>query len=261
MDNLRNSSSSSKPSPNACPTRPGPRRLQIPCSKWPKKHQTLQPQPTPTRTEPERNANNPEQSRTQPEQIPHDAEQSRTQPEPSASAAVATSDATPPPAELPVVKSDDEDVIDAAAELHYHMKGRSRFDKLSAEQQLAIVEMMNTFNSDTVRNIISQPPPVGFSLKIGKTALCAFVKRFNKRLAERRLEEATKIVTDELNNSTDPSHDFAEAFERCLQIKALIAVADRNTTLETIDALTTTITRLRKQSLAERKQLHVELSK
>lgn len=158
----------------------------------------------------------------------------------------------------PTIDSTNEAFVEAATDLHYQLKGRSRFDKLSVEQQASIINLMDVHETNVVLELLASPPPTGMSFKIGRSALYAFRRRYQKREAQRRLDDKNKIATDVLCNSSNPKQAFLEMYERLLHIKALTTASDPETSLETLDAITTTINKLRKQSLAERKQAYAE---
>jgi hypothetical protein len=141
----------------------------------------------------------------------------------------------------PKIQSNDEEFVAAALELRYQRKGRSPFDKLSPQDQAVV-------------KAIAQPYPIGFALKVSKTALYNFHKRYQKRRHQQNVEASIDL----LNKSSNPTQAFAQTFERLVQTKALTVASDPETTLNTFDALITSVNKLRKQSLAERKQLQAE---
>jgi len=238
-----------------------------------------QPEPNPnsTRTQPEHGRTQPEPTANKPELITNKPEPTQTQSEPVAPPATTgtapthAAPAAPPPANQPIdddsppkIESNDEAYIEAATDLYYHVKGRSPFDKLTPQQQETIIHLMEHHEEKVVRKTIAQPPPLGFSFKIGKTAFYAFLKRYRERDAERekqqRIEHANTYI-QLLTSAPDPNQAFGHIFERLVQIKALKVASDPQMTINTCDALITTVNKLRKQSLAERKQTHAEKSK
>ena len=260
-----------RPTPPITPTSPIP-SIPIPNNTAPnkilpakpgqnpsKKPQSPHPQQTTsenqTRTEPGLNPDNPELTQTEPESA-------RTETEQSAHASAPSSGPAPqaeadPDDDAPNIKSDDEDLIEAATHLHLHLKARSRFDKLPPENQAAIIHLLDRCKPEVVLKLIAQPPPVGFSLKAGRTALLEFRRRYEKRAAERRRNDNSAAALELVRKVGDPN----QAFLTVLQIRALTAAADPTTSLGILDAYASTLGKLRKQTLAERKQDHAEKPK
>lgn len=175
---------------------------------------------------------NPEQPGTKPElpgttlnQPVKSPEQPGNSDQPAAVAAPPTP-LTPPPHPVssteedpdapPKIQSNDEEFVAAAADLHYQRKGRSPFDKLSAADQAIVIDLFDKFTWQTVLKLIAQPPPIGFGLKVGKTALYDFNKRYDKRRRQQNVQESIEL----LNNSSDPTQAFAQIFERLVQTRA-----------------------------------------
>jgi len=234
--------------------------------------QPIQPQQNSTRTEPGQTRMNPDKTQTTPETAQTKPAQTPDKPdnqhpiEPAAQEATAaepapkTPSAPEPPTDPdePIIQSNDEELLEAAADYHARKKGRSRFDKLSAEQQSHILGLLEVHTIDVVRKLIAQPAPLGMSFKIGRSALNDFERRHKKREAERRKNESSKTAIELLNKSNDPNQAFAELFQRLLQIKALTAASDPTGTLETIASVNAILTKFRRQSLLERKQSFAE---
>jgi hypothetical protein len=181
--------------------------------------------------------------------------------EPSSSTTPSSENAAPSgqedPDAPPKIQSTDEEFIAAVADLHYQRKGRSPFDKLSDQDQAIVIDLCEKFTWQTVLKTSAQPSPIGYALKAGKTALYDFRKRYEKRCKEQKAQ----ANIDLLNKSSDPAHTFAEIFARLIQTKVLAVASDPHLSLNTCDALITTLNKFRKQTLAERKQLHAETSK
>lgn len=169
----------------------------------------------------------------------------------------APSEAPDDPDSPPNFESDDEQFIDAATDLHYKRKGRSPFDKLSPQDQAFVIDLFDKHHWQAVLKAIAQPAPNGFGLKVSKTALYDFHKRYNKRRRQENVQASIDLVT----KSSDPAQAFAQIFERLVQIKALTIASDREASLTIFEALINTTNKLRKQSLAERKQFQAEKSK
>jgi hypothetical protein len=168
---------------------------------------------------------------------------------------------SPEPDAPPQIQSENPDFLEAAADLDAQLKGRSRFDKLSPRQQAAIIHLMQVHEIEVVLELLAAPGPTGMSFKIGRSALYEFKRRYDKREARRQREQKAKTFEDLLKKSGHPEQTFLVNFEHLLQVKALTAASLPDTSLETLDAVTTTINKLRKQTLAERKQTHAEKTK
>jgi hypothetical protein len=179
------------------------------------------------------------------------------QPKPSAPPQQPPPPAPEDPDAPPKIQSNDEEFVAAATDLHYQRKGRSPFDKLSPQDQAIVIDLFDKFTWQTVVKTIAQPEPIGFNLKVGKTALYDFHKRYRKRREQQNIQANIEL----LNKSPDPTHAFAQIFERAIQTKAVTIASDPQTSLNVFDALITTVNKHRKQSLAERKQLHAEKAK
>ena len=163
-----------------------------------------------------------------------------------------------PQLSLLVLNTTDEELLDAAADLPLRVKGRSRFDRLTAQEQAAIIGLLQIHTSRVVLKLIAQPPPIGFSLKVGQSALYEFRARYKKREADRFNQHITGCALAMIKASENPIEDFPYIYERMLQAKALVAANDQDESLERIELLTNTLAKLRKQALAERKQDHAE---
>jgi hypothetical protein len=229
-----------------------------------KNPQTAPPQQTQTRNEPGMNPENPGMKPEQPgitrnqtgkcpDQIGNSdqpAPTSSTEPSKNTFSTNTAEDPDSPPK----FQSTDQQFIEAATDLHYQRKGRSPFDKLSPQDQAIVIELFDKHHWQAVLKVIAQPPPIGFGLNVGKTALYDFHNRYNKR----RRQENIQANVDLINKSSDPTQAFAQIFERLVQIKALSVANNPEHSLSIFDSLITSLTKLRKQNLAERKQAHAE---
>jgi hypothetical protein len=161
-------------------------------------------------------------------------------------------------AELAGYANHAELMAEAAADLQAALNKRNKFDALSPDAQAAIITLLDKYDSRHVARLLIKPPPIGMSFKISKSGLNYFRRRFEKTQAQRRANENAKAAADLLDRSEDPDKAFQNTLERLLRLRALTTMSDPNAPLETIDALVNSLTKLRKQSLAERKQLHTE---
>ena len=165
-------------------------------------------------------------------------------------------------AELAGFENDAQRMAEAAEDLKAELNRRNRFDRLTAEQQAAIVALLDSNHSlATVVRLIAKPTPPGMNFKISKSGLAKFAKRYKTRESERRRIQNAQASADLLDKSQDPDKAFQTALERLLRLRLLTTSSEPDAPLETIDALTTILLKIRKQALAERKQTHAEKSK
>ena len=82
----------------------------------------------------------------------------------------------------------------------------------------------------------------------------AIIEERNRQKAEAQLQSALKT----LDNNPNAEADFQQAAERMLKLRILTS---EDAPLDTLEQLITSLTTLRKQALAERKQTHAEHSK
>ncbi|HUS35051.1 MAG TPA: hypothetical protein VM680_06830 [Verrucomicrobiae bacterium] len=149
-------------------------------------------------------------------------------------------------------------MAEAAADLQAALKKRNKFDALSPEAQAAIITMLDKYDSRYVAKLLVKPPPEGMNFKISKSGLNYFRRRYEKTQAQRRATENAKAAADLLDKSEDPDKAFQQTLERLLRLRTLTTVSEPDAPIETVDELINALTKLRKQALAERKQLHAE---
>jgi hypothetical protein len=150
----------------------------------------------------------------------------------------------------------DEEEIQALADFQNYLSGRSPLDKLTARQQEAIVSMFEDYTAKTIALILAEPPPRGLNLKTSEASVVRFSHRYTAAKQKAARAEKNKAAQALLDKSENPHETFQNSVERALKLRILSATDD--TGLDSIDALVTTLTRLRKQALAERKQAHLE---
>jgi hypothetical protein len=152
-----------------------------------------------------------------------------------------------------------EQMADAAEDLKSQLTGRNRFDRLNSEQQAAIITLIKQgYSLDIVVKVLALPQPDGLDFKISKSGLAKFVKRYEALEESRRVTQNAKAAADLIDKSSDPDQAFPKAIERLLRMRLLTTASEPNAPLDAIDTLMNTLTKLRKQTLAERKQLHIE---
>ncbi len=167
---------------------------------------------------------------------------------------------TPPAAEKPF---DIRDHLDAASmrvcnDLQEYLSGRSPLDKLTPQQQNVIILLLEDHNAERVAKVIAQPEPYGFNLTTSESAVTRFRKRFDRAQKKYIADLDDAAFQQQISNAHQSDEAFQTAFQRLLKTRLLNAANSPLSSAETIDSLATTLTKLRKQSLAERKQLHAE---
>jgi hypothetical protein len=164
-------------------------------------------------------------------------------------------------AEMAGFINDAERMAEAAADLQAHLKKRNRFDDLTSDAQAAIIAMLDHHDLRTVARTLAKPPPDGMSFKISKSGLNYFRNRYTKQESERRKNQNAQATADLLDKSEDPDKAFHDALQCLLRMRVLTTASEPDAPIDVIDNLITTLTKLRKQSLAERKQAHAERTK
>jgi len=168
-----------------------------------------------------------------------------------------------PPAEKPF---DIREHLDAASlrvcyDLQEYLSGRSPLDALTPQQQNAIILLLEDYSAERVASVLAQPEPYGFNLKTSDSA----VIRFKKRLARAEKKYIASLDDIALQQIMANAHQSEEAFQtavqRLIKIRLLNAANNPLASADTLDALITSLNKLRKQTLAERKQTHAEKSK
>jgi hypothetical protein len=172
---------------------------------------------------------------------------------------------TPAPPE-PEKPFDIRDHLDAASmrvsyDLQEYLSGRSPLDKLTSPQQNVILLLLEDYTAERVAKVISQPEPYGFNLATSESAVIRFKKRFD-RAHKKYIASLDDAALQQLLSKAHQSDEaFQTAVQRLIKTRLLNAANNPLTNPDTIDALATTLTKLRKQDLAERKQLHAEKTK
>jgi hypothetical protein len=157
--------------------------------------------------------------------------------------------------------TENERLAAAREQIHAHLADQPvRFARLSPKQQAAVFSLLETgFSNRAVAKLLIEPPPIGATIRVSKNAVGDWRKKYtsaiiaerNRQKAESQLQSAIKIV----DNNPNADADFQQAAERILKLRIL---SSEDAPLDTLDQLIHSLTTLRKQSLAERKQLHAE---
>jgi hypothetical protein len=150
----------------------------------------------------------------------------------------------------------------ARSELQDHLAARPvRLNKLTPQQQAAVFALMeeSKFSSRAVAKILADPPPNGMSIRVSKTTVNDWRRQYKQRMAreanERKAAAELQAALEIVDKSTDADAAFQQAAERIVKLRILTS---HDAPLDQFDQLVSTFAKLRKQSLAERKQLHAE---
>jgi hypothetical protein len=153
------------------------------------------------------------------------------------------------------------DEIQASLDLQGYLSGRSPLDDLPSQQQQAIILLLEDHPAWRVAKVLAQPEPHGLSFKVAPVTLNRFKKRFAIAKDACRKAQNQKAIDDLLSKANDTEETFQTAIQRLIKIRLITTTSEPNANLDTMDLLITSLTKLRKQTLAERKQLHVEKTK
>jgi hypothetical protein len=155
----------------------------------------------------------------------------------------------------------DNESLEAALDLREHLAGRSPLDKLEPRIQQILLRLMEDHKPEHVAEAIAEPPPIGFGIQTSKASLYRFRERYTQAKEQSRKAQHAKAIQDLLAKAGNSEEAFQAAVQSVLKARLLTTTTEPNAPLDTIDALITTLNKLRKQSLAERKQLHAEKTK
>jgi hypothetical protein len=148
----------------------------------------------------------------------------------------------------------DDPVSDAREDLQSRVRGSSRMDELTVEQQDIVFALLHDHSSRAVVKILREPSPPGFNFKVSRCTLDRFWKK--RRALEVARQQAERVESAAaLLDSENADKAFQQAAERALKLRLLTSP---DASVEQVDALISALNKLRKQSLAERKQAHAE---
>lgn len=151
-----------------------------------------------------------------------------------------------------------DEPLDAALDLREYLSGRSPLDKLQPNEQHAILRLLEDHEPEHIAEVLAEPPPIGFGIQTSRPALYRFRNRCDRARDEACKAQHAKAVNDLIAKANDSEDAFQAAVQRVLKARLLNTTTEPNADLNTIDALITSLTKLRKQNLAERKQAHAE---
>jgi hypothetical protein len=177
------------------------------------------------------------------------------------SSAPAQSDAATKDEPFDIRQHLDDASMRVCEDLQEFLSGRSPIDNLTPQQQNVILRLLEEHNAARVAEVLAQPEPYGMNFKTSDSSLNRFRDRI--RLAEKkRLNSDQEAATKELiAKAHDSDEAFQAAVQRFIKTRLLNATASSHSSLDAIDSMITSLTKLRKQTLAERKQLHAEKTK
>jgi hypothetical protein len=144
------------------------------------------------------------------------------------------------------------------ADLNEYLSGRSPLDNLTAQQQEAILLLLNDHSAQRVAEVIAQPPPLGFNLKTTDASILRFRNRLRHAKTKAAREQDQKAVAELLAEAQQSDDAFQSVVQRLIKERLVRAATSPMTGLSNLDSMITSLTKLRKQALAERKQLHAE---
>lgn len=152
----------------------------------------------------------------------------------------------------------DRDDLQVALDLQQHLSGRSPLDHIPANHQQAIIGLLEDYPAWRVAKVIAQPSPRGLGIQTTVVALNRFRRRYNAAQGECLKQQTLKASQDLVAQANGSDDTFQAAVQRLMKIRLLTLASNPNAGVDQIDSLITSLTKLRKQFLAERKQLHAE---
>jgi hypothetical protein len=238
IDNQQPSAGSDPGPAGSMPGFAGP--VPVPAGSEPPPAPSTHPQ-SPSKTNADTRQSNEEVPPSKPNEHEHQKEQPQEQPQPK----------TDPHKQIKIEDYLQGDSIEAALDLQSHLAGRSPLDNLPPNEQQAIVRLLKDYQAWRVLEVVQQPRPIGLGIRTSKTALNLFARRF-KDAKEEAIKAANQKAIDDLMAAANASDDiFQTAVQRCIKSRLLTAASEPNSDLEAISALVLSLTRLRKQALAE----------
>ena len=109
--------------------------------------------------------------------------------------------------------------------------------------------------------VIAEPPPIGFGVKTSQASLYRFRDRYKQAKGQSQKTQHAKAIEDLMAKANDTEDVFQAAVQRLLKTRLLTTTSEPSSDLAAIHSLINSLTKLRKQTLAERKQSHAEQTK
>jgi hypothetical protein len=169
---------------------------------------------------------------------------------------------TPPPADptstlpAPIDSQDNFEILfDPNLSFQTHAKKRSPLDRLPTEHQEEIIRLLHDHPLESVAELLARPLPCGLNIKTSPAALSRFSHRYTRAKTKRDREQ--KILTAEkiLHDIDIPTQGgFEEISSRMLKMRILANSSESDPDLKDLHILVNCYTKLRRQSLAERKE-------
>jgi hypothetical protein len=141
-----------------------------------------------------------------------------------------------------------ERIADLTADLQQKVKGRSRFDVLTAAQKDAIFALMQHYSTRALAKVLAEPPPNGFGFKISKSSLATFRKQYMADEMERRKEAARQADEQSFQRATASEQAFCEITESFIKRRLLHTVANEAADYHEIRWLLASLSMLRKSA-------------
>ena len=130
---------------------------------------------------------------------------------------------------------------------------RSPLDHLTDAEHDAIIELLHDYSYAAVARILAKPRPIGLDIQTTDGSLKRFINRRKRNQRWESLARAEKIA-----QATGPLDGYLKACSFMLESRLLRATTDEQSDPEKIQLLIKSLTALRRQTLAERKQSHRE---
>jgi hypothetical protein len=170
----------------------------------------------------------------------------------------------PPPTTAPnpltpaTIESQDnfELLFDPAIPFEIHTKKRSPLDRLAPEHQQALIGLIREHSLQSVANLLARPLPYGLNLQTTPTALSRFTHRYITAQEKREREQKILTAQQMMSESGNPTAVFNQLSSKLLQMRILATTSESQPDLKELHTLVNCLTKLRRQSLAERKQSH-----
>lgn len=203
----------------------------------------------------------------QPQQHSTEPEVSRTEPQPSRSDLGSLSTEPPVPNQNHSADSDtdlDKQFAEAlkkipeglhqiAADLYESIHHRSKLAKLASVQRYAIYELNKTWDTESILQIISMPPPVGIGFRSSLAGLKRFLQDYRRILRdeqnvelESKTEEQRLAIEQSFETANASDESFRQAAERQIRKRLFITTADPGSDYHEIRWLLKSLELLRK---------------
>jgi hypothetical protein len=153
----------------------------------------------------------------------------------------------------------DEDLCQDALDLLSDPSTKSPLDALPDHQRKAIFELLQAHSTRRVSQLLAEPPPLGLSLKIGKSSLARFKDRYQfEARAKKGLENIDAITQTFAKDGQQTEDKLHLLTQRVLASRLFTCSSDPQYDPRKINLLVRSLNSLRRQRLLEKKT-HIEL--